>query len=128
MAAAQSERDELSLLIEHAVSLETTQKTAGLAVAPIVTAHEAAGDLWLQVYRYDDARRAYLLAAERIGLTRRIRLGLARTAARMSDASTACEQYRMMLSSWPSARNDVPEFSEARAFLQTPPCRSSQTR
>jgi len=126
MAAAQSERDELALLIDHAVDLEATQHAAGLGAAPIVTAHEAAGDLWLQVYRDDDARRAYVRAAERIGLTRRVRLGLARTAVRMSDTPTACEQYRMLLSSWPSARQDVPEVSEARAFLQTPPCRSSQ--
>jgi len=128
MAAAQSERDELALLIDHAVDLEAKLQAAGLGAAPIVTAHEAAGDLWLQVYRDDDARRAYVRAAERIGLTRRVRLGLARTAVRMSDTPTACEQYRMLLSSWPSARQDVPEVSEARAFLQTPLCRSSQTR
>ena len=48
--------------------------------APIVSAYEVAGDLWLQVHRFDDARRAYVTAAEQVGSTRRVTLGLARTA------------------------------------------------
>ena len=126
MAAAQSERDDLSLLIEHAVDLEAKQQAAGLSLAPIVTAHEAAGDLWLQVHRYEDARRAYLRAGERIGWTHRVRLGLARAAARLADNAAACEQYRMLLASWPSARAELLEVGEARAFLETAACRTPQ--
>ena len=69
-AAAQSEREEMGLLLEHATNLERQQRSAGLPGAPIVTAQEVAGDLWLQVHRFEDARRAYLGAAEQVGSTR----------------------------------------------------------
>ena len=43
-----------------------------------MTAHEAAGELWLRVYRYEDAKRAYERARAVIGSTPRIESGLAR--------------------------------------------------
>ncbi|HEY1302148.1 MAG TPA: hypothetical protein VGF24_01280 [Vicinamibacterales bacterium] len=122
IAAAQSERDEMSLLIEHAVDLESRRRSASLPGAPIITAHEAAGDLWLQVHRYDDARRAYLRAAERIGRTRRVILGLARTAVRVSDSATACDEYAALAASWRSGGVEPSEIAEARTFLRQPSC------
>ena len=122
MAAAQSERDELSLLIEHAVDLEARRRAANLSAAPIITAHEAAGDLWLQVHRYQDARDAYLRARERMGSTRRVLLGLARTAVRLSDPATACDQYETLIASWRSSGTDPVEIDEARSFLRQPMC------
>ena len=83
-AAAQSERDEMSLLIEHAVRLESVQLEAGEAGLPGVTAHEAAGDLWLRVHGYEQARQAYERAAARVGLTPRIRDSLATVCARVA--------------------------------------------
>ena len=83
-AAAQSERDELALLIEHAVRLEAVQLEAKQPPLPGVTAHEAAGDLWLQVHGYPESRQAYELAAARLGMTARIREGLARACAKMA--------------------------------------------
>jgi len=79
--AAQDERDEMALFLEHAVALERTQLDAHQAAAPGVTAHEAAGDLWLRVYRYEDAKRAYERALAVIGSTPRIESGLARVEA-----------------------------------------------
>ena len=135
-AAAQSERDELALMIDYAVQLEDRNLTATLPGLPMITAHEAAGDLWLQVYRYDDARRAYARAAERVGVTPRVTLGLARLAARLDALATACTQYRALVASWKSAdagsadasRADPPELSEARAFLTNPACQGQATR
>jgi hypothetical protein len=121
-AAAQSERDELSLMIEQAVQLEAARLSAALPGVPLVTAHDVAGDLWLQVYRYDDARRAYERAANRVGRTPRVTLGLARVAARLDAASTACTQYRRLVASWNDQGGDPPEISEARAFLSGPAC------
>ncbi len=46
-AAAQSEREELALMIDYAVQLEDRNLTAGRPALPMITAHEAAGDLWL---------------------------------------------------------------------------------
>lgn len=126
MAAAQSERDEMSLLIDHAINLETRRRAASLPGAPVITAHEAAGDLSLQVHRYDDARRAYARAAERIGPTRRITLGLARAAVRLSDTATACAQYKNLVDGW-RINDDVPEIVEARVFLRQASCPAVRT-
>ena len=88
-AAAQSERDEMTLHLEHALRLELVQLEAGQPLLPGVSAHEAAGDLWLQVHGYEEARRAYERAAARIGMTPRIREGLARVCARLACDSPA---------------------------------------
>ena len=127
-SAAQSERDEMGLFLEHALDLERQQRSAGLTGAPIVTAHEVAGDLWLQVHRFEDARRAYLDAATQIGATRRVTLGLARTSARVGDSQTACEQYRNLVNGWPQRGSEPPELIEARTFLRRPDCRAQGAR
>jgi hypothetical protein len=116
-AAAQSERDELALMIGYAVELEERNVIARLPALPLITAHEAAGELWLQVHRYDDARRAYTKAAERIGVTPRITLGFARLAVRIDALATACTQYRSLVTSWKERDSEPPELAEARTFL-----------
>jgi hypothetical protein len=118
-AAAQSERESLSLFIEQAVQLESVRLGAHLPPAHIITAHEAAGDLWLQVHRYDDARRAYRRAAERVGATRRVTLGLARAAARLKDPQEACQRYRTLAASWKDSGQPPQEIIEAREFLSS---------
>ncbi len=121
-AAAQSEREEMALFIEHAISLEALQLAAGQPGAPGVTAHEIAGDLWLQVHRYDDARRAYTRAAERLGTRPRMTLGLARVAVRLKDTDAACAEYRMLAAWWGSRTGDTPEILETRTYLAQPEC------
>lgn len=121
-AAAQSERDEMALLLEHAIQLEVIQLEAGERRIPGVTAHELAGDLFLQVHRYDDARRAYARAAARLGVTPRVRLGYARTAARLKEIPGACLEYRALLSWWGARAEAPPEIVEARAFVGRPAC------
>jgi hypothetical protein len=126
-AAAQSERDELKLMIDYAVQLEDRDLAAKRPGLPMITAHEAAGDLWLQVYRFDEARRAYTTAAERIGVTPRIMLGLARLAVRIDALATACKQYQSLVTSWKGTGPEPPELSEARTFLTTPACQGQVT-
>ncbi len=116
-AAAQSERDEMRLYIDSAIQMESLQLAAGQGGAPIVSASELAGDFWLQVSRYEDARRAYTEAAERVGFTLRILSGLARTARRLNDMPAACTAYRRLAEVW-GARPGLPvEIAEARAYL-----------
>jgi hypothetical protein len=116
-AAAQSERDEMSLYLETAVRMESLQRMAGLPGAPLVTAAEVSGDLWLQVHRYDDARRAYREAAARTGSTLRTLSGLARTARRLNDTAGACASYRQLLDAW-GGRPAMPvEIAEARMYV-----------
>ena len=123
-AAAQSEREEMGVLLEHALGLEGKARAAGSSGAPMVSAYEVAGDLWLQVHRFDDARRAYVAAGERVGSTRRVTLGLARTASRLGDLAAACDQYRALVSGWPKAGGEPTEFTEARVFLRRSECRA----
>jgi predicted PP-loop superfamily ATPase len=92
----------------------------------VITAHEAAGDLWLQVYRYDEARRAYTRAVERLGRTRRTTLGLARVAVRLSDEASACEHYRALVAGWGGGDASA-EIVEARAFVARSSCKSTGT-
>jgi hypothetical protein len=122
-AAAQSERDVMALVLEHALAIEAVQLQAGESGAPIVTAHEVAGDLWLQVHRYEEARDAYETAAEQIGRTPFVILGLARTAARMKDGERACREYQALLAWWGESRSaETSEIVEARTFLSGRQC------
>ena len=123
-AAAQTERDEMRLYLESAVRMESIQAAAGQAGAPVVTAAEMAGALWLQVDRYDEARRAYEDAARRLGPTPRILLGLARAAARLRDPASACAGYGAFLERWGSELADVQEVVETRTHLARPECRA----
>jgi hypothetical protein len=123
-AAAQSERDEMGLLLEHASKLEEQQRAAGLSGVPVISAQELAGDLWLQVHRFEDARRAYLAASQQSLPTRRVTLGLARTLSRLGDLPASCEQYRMLVMGWPRSGGEPPELTEARTFLRRRECRS----
>jgi hypothetical protein len=121
-AAAQSERDEMALLIDHAMQLELVQFAAAQPGAPVLTAHGVAGDLWLQVHRYQEAQGAYVLAAERVGRTPGVMLGLARSASRLKDLAAACREYRALLGWWGTRGDDPAEIREARTFLQQPSC------
>jgi hypothetical protein len=122
-AAAQTERAEMRLYLESAMTMESLQHAAGQPGAP-VTAAEAAGDLWLQVHQYDDARRAYAAAEAQVGLTRRVAAGLARAAARLNDAATACASYAMLLARWPAGQTEPAEIAEARNYLAQSSCQS----
>jgi hypothetical protein len=121
-SAAQSERPALAVFLDEATRLEALQLDTRQPPLPVVTAHEAAGDLWLRVRDYEQARRAYLRAEERIGTTPRITLGLARIASRVSDGLGACRQYRAFVWWWGSRSGEPPEVAEARAYLLRPAC------
>jgi hypothetical protein len=113
-AAAQSEVAEMGLFLAEATRVESLHVAAGQKGIPFVTAHELAGDLWLQIHRYQDARDAYQRAWKQIGRTSRISLGLARSAARLKDTPSACGEYQSLLTWWGSRENAPPEIVEAR--------------
>lgn len=122
-AAAQSEREEMALFLEQARDLERQVRGSGNDGAPLISAFEIAGDLWLQVHRFEDARAAYLEAVEQVGSTRRTTLGLARTAFRLNDLVSACDRYGALVADWPSSAGTPPELAEARAFVGRRDCR-----
>lgn len=121
-AAAQSERDELRLYLESALRMEALHRAAGQPGAPVIAAAETAGDLWLQVHRYEEARRAYLQASEQAGLTPRTLAGLARVAARLNDTAAACAGFRQLLGVWGSRWALPAEIVEAYMYLTEAKC------
>jgi hypothetical protein len=118
-AASQSEREQMALFLAQALRIESLQLAARQPGAPVATAHEVAGDLWLRVHRYPDARQAYLDAFKLLGPKPRITLGLARSAARLKDQATACAEYRTLNDWFGSGAAPSAEIVEARAFLAT---------
>ena len=116
-AAAQSEREEMRLYVDTAIRMETLQRAAGMPGAPLVAAAEAAGDLWLQVHRYEDARSAYDEAAERFGSSLRTLAGRARAARGANDTPTACSAFRALLDAWGGRAGQPGEIAEARAYI-----------
>lgn len=115
-AAAQSERDEMRLYLDAALQVEDLQRAAGEPGAPLVSVAELAGDLWLQVHRYDDARLAYAGAFERVGPTLRVMAGQARTAARLQGEGEACVRFDALLAAWGSRAAVPAEIAEAREY------------
>lgn len=122
-AAAQSERGDMEVFLTHAATLERQLLLAGERGAPGVSAHEAAGDLWLQVHRFDAARAAYQAAIELMGATPRTTLGLARVALRTHDDATACRSYAALLQMM--SATTAAELGEVREALASPRCAAS---
>lgn len=120
-AASQYERDEMALYLAEATRIEALLLAARQPGAPFISAHEMAGDLWLQVHRFEDARRAYAIAAERVGRTPRVRLGLARVAVRLQEPALACQEYRWLLDAWGDRAEAPLEITEAREYLSSEP-------
>lgn len=120
-AASQQERAEMALYLAEATRLEGLLAAAGLPGAPFVTAHELAGDLWLQVHDFEEARSAYRRAEALVGRTPRVMLGLARSAERLKDTDAACAEYRSLVEWWHRApRGPAPRaIEDAEAALRS---------
>lgn len=116
-SAAQYERDEMAVFLDEAARIESLQLAAHQPGAPLITAHEVAGELWLQVHRFDDARRAFERAAAQVGDTGRVRLGLARASAHLNDTARACSEYDRVIDWWGARTGEPPEIAEARTYL-----------
>ena len=122
--ASQQERGEMSVYLAEATRIEGMLLTAGLPGAPFITVHELAGDLWLQVHQFAEARAAYEAAASAIGQTPRILLGLAQASARLQDTAAACAAYRSLFEWWDAAPRSTtpPELAAARTRAESLGC------
>jgi hypothetical protein len=120
LAAAQEERPEMTVLLTHVLDLDEREPVTD-PPALLIPIREIAGDLWLQVARFADARREYTAAVARYPGRARSWLGLARAAARASDAGAARDAYTRFLEIWKEADADLPELAEARTYLGTSP-------
>jgi hypothetical protein len=126
IAASQYEREEMAVYLEHATRMELLQLSAGQRGVPLISALELAGDLWWQVHRFEDARRAYEVAMARVGRTSRITLGLARAASRLQDQAAACVEYQRLLDWWGGRTTTPPEIEEARAYVASAACATTR--
>ena len=128
-AAAQNERDELFAYLSQALQVERARGARGLAGAPILTAHELAGEFWLAVHRYDDAVAAFRIARGAIGDSPRLVAGLARALARQRSTADACSEYRRLITDAGARLPSMArELAEAEAFLAEPACRAGDAR
>jgi hypothetical protein len=116
-AAAQSERDEMRLYLDTALRVETLLRAADLPGAPLVPAAETAGDMWLQVHRYEEARAAYDEASLLYGSTLRTLAGQAQAARGVKDAASACSASRALLDAWGERPGSPAEIVDARAYV-----------
>jgi hypothetical protein len=123
-AASQYERAEMTVFLAEATRVEALLVAAGLPGAPFISAHELAGDLWMQLHGYAEARVAYVGAAKVVGRTGRVRLGLARAAAGLKDVTGACVEYRSLIEWWEERKQAAtpPEIAEARTYIASLGC------
>jgi hypothetical protein len=114
VAASQDERPEMELLLTHARDLSERLVDRGRRAQWPRSFNLLAGELWLEVDRYDEARRAFERAVKVDG-SADAWAGLARAHARMGNKADACKAYRQIQGAGTAL------LTEARAFLATCP-------
>lgn len=114
VAAAQDERDELDLLLTHARDL--TERLAARSRRAIWPRpfNVLAGELWLEVDRFDEARAAFERAAKADASPTAI-VGLARSLARLGRREESCRTFARLPEDAVSLRDETrQEFAECR--------------
>lgn len=123
-AAAQSEREEMAVVLAQALQVERARGARGAEGPPVVSAHELAGELWLQVHRYDEAAAAFRVARGAAGDSPRVAVGLARALRRGEHGPDACAAYRDLVRLARDHRTALKaEVAEASEFLRQAECR-----
>jgi len=92
VSAAQEERDEMQLFLEHARDLSTQMALAGAPPMFPVPIDELEGELWLEVDRFREAKDAYTRAVQARPTVNAL-IGLARANDKLGDVIGACAAY-----------------------------------
>jgi hypothetical protein len=92
VSAAQEERDEMQLFLEHARDLSKQMALAGAPPLYPLPIDELEGELWLEVDRFADAREAYTRAVQARPTVNAL-VGLARASDKLGDVIGACAAY-----------------------------------
>ena len=92
VSAAQEERDEMQLFLEHARDLSRQMGLAGAPAQYPLPIDELAGELWLEVDRYLESKHAYEQAVK-LQPTVNALIGLARANDKLGDVIGACAAY-----------------------------------
>ncbi|OFW37391.1 MAG: hypothetical protein A3J29_10750 [Acidobacteria bacterium RIFCSPLOWO2_12_FULL_67_14b] len=112
LAAAQEERDEMAVYLEHARALSNQMALIGPPAKWPLPIDELEGELWFEVDRFLPARDAYERATKVTG-SPRAWLGLARVSDRLRDTAAACAAYRAIA----AASLEPVEQTEVDAYL-----------
>lgn len=113
LAAAQEERDELTVYLAHARDLSRQMGLTGGAARWPLPIDELEGELWFEVDGFGAARDAFHRATLVSG-SPRAWLGLARASDRLGDTATACAAYRAVVTEGLS----VVEEQEIAAYVR----------
>lgn len=92
VSAAQEERDEMALFLEHARALSQQMGAVGPVPTAPLPIDELSGELWLEVDRFAEARESFERAVA-VAPTPNAWMGLARAADKLGDRVTACRGY-----------------------------------
>ena len=117
VSAAQEERDEMALFLEHARDLSKQMAIAGAPAQWPLPIDELEGELWLEVDRFAEARDAYDRAT-RTAPSPNAWIGLARAADKLGDSVTACRAYTTA-----SSTKNLPSAADLEISLYLLKCR-----
>lgn len=117
IAAAQEERQELALLLTHALQSDAQLREVGLPDDDVLPADEVAGDLWLQVHRFADALAHYRVATSRHPERTRAWIGRARAAREANEHGEAAEAARRVLAAYADAPGQDRLLAEMRDLV-----------
>lgn len=92
VSAAQEEREEMALFLDHARDLSKQMALAGAPAEWPVPIDELEGELWLEVDRFAEAKDAYARATKSTA-SPNAWIGLARANDRLGDLIGACAAY-----------------------------------
>jgi tetratricopeptide (TPR) repeat protein len=117
ISAAQEERDEMQLFLDHAGDLSKQMALAGTPARFPLPIDELAGELWLEVDRFEESRDAYRRATENAP-TPNAWVGLARASDKLGDLVAACAAYTRV-----TATQGLPPTVELEVSLYLLKCR-----
>ena len=112
ISAAQEEREEMALFLEHARALSVQMALTGAPARWPLPIDELEGEMWFEVDRFAEARAAFERAT-RITASPRAWLGLARSDVRLGDEPAACAAYKVLATAGVSALEKI----ETAAYL-----------
>jgi hypothetical protein len=117
ISAAQEERDEMAVFLEHARALSVQMALTGAPARWPLPIDELEGELWFEVERFAESRDAYQRAT-RTAASPRAWLGLARANARLNDMAAACAAYKAI------ATADISESDKTEVAVYLLRCRN----